>query len=467
MTHHTIHSILGRTRHTLALMASCLTMALTSCSVNVPPPDLYSDPDAITTVEAARGLLTSCYLLCPHYEYEFSILGPDLCPSSLSGKDVEQQNLYNWQDKEISQLATDMWLACYNTIANCDVLLERLPQVQTDQPQQLSAIAAEAKTLKALTYFQLLRIFAPPYADGADADGIVLKTRVGLEMLPRTSLAGCTEYIRRLLTEAAAVENAPTQNGWLSGQAATYLLAELELYAARYAEAFRHARQLLDQMPAGALDAATYTLLWDTPTCPGRIFAFNTATTYYTKLEFDPAQGDYFALNPALVLDEGDARKSLNEYPMEMGGGERILLGKYNRRNKLGLATTYIDQMRYAGALFIAAEAQARLGQEDEARQLLNSYLTGMGASPVADAAAGTGLVEAILLEKCKEFAGEGTNWFDLKRVRQSLPRLGRWGDTARSTIAPTDYRWTFPIPSSEYKYNEAVTQNDGWPLNR
>ena len=123
--------------------------------------------------------------------------------------------------------------------------------------------------------------------------------------------------------------------------------------------------------------------------------------------------------------------------------------------------------MRYAGALFIAAEAEARSGSENEARNRVNNYLTEMGATTLGDNLTGNALIKAILNEKYREFAGEGRNWFDLKRTGASLPRLKRWAASIDKVIAADDYRWTFPIPSSEYKYNEAVTQNEGWPLNR
>lgn len=439
----------------------------TSCSVNVPPPDLYSDPDAITTVESARSLLTSCYLTYPHYEYEFSTIGNDFCLTSLSGKDVEQQNLYNWQDLSISKLATEVWLAYYNTIANCDVLLERLPQVTDTENYEKEVITAEAKTLKAMCYLQLLRIFAPAYAKGAEADGIILKSQVGLEFPARATIATCADYIRNLLTEAASVDHTATQNGWLSQTAAQYLLAELELYVGNYAEAARYALQVLEKAPDGVMAAQNYSRLWETSSYEGRIFAFNTTTSYYASIEFDASQGDYFALNPALYLDKEDARKEVNEFPMTMGEAERVLLGKYNRRNKLGQTISYINQFRYAGVLFIAVEALARSGEEGEARQLLNGYLAEMGAPTIATDVNGTALIEAILLEKAKEFAGEGVSWFDLKRTQTSLPRLSRWGASVSATIASSDYRWSFPIPSSEYKYNENVTQNEGWPINR
>jgi hypothetical protein len=44
---------------------------------------------------------------------------------------------------------------------------------------------------------------------------------------------------------------------------------------------------------------------------------------------------------------------------------------------------------------------------------------------------------------------------------------LSQWGDREDTKIKVDDYRWCFPIPRSEYKYNENITQNEGWPLNR
>ena len=96
-----------------ALLFTGSTLLLAACSLNVPPPDQFSDPDAITDVNTGRALLTSCYLSYPHQEYDFSLLGNDFCPTNLSGKDVETQNLYNWQDKNISNLSSTVWPAYY------------------------------------------------------------------------------------------------------------------------------------------------------------------------------------------------------------------------------------------------------------------------------------------------------------------------------------------------------------------
>ena len=43
-----------------ALLFTGSTLLLAACSLNVPPPDQFSDPDAITDVNTGRSLLTSC-----------------------------------------------------------------------------------------------------------------------------------------------------------------------------------------------------------------------------------------------------------------------------------------------------------------------------------------------------------------------------------------------------------------------
>lgn len=89
-------------------------------------------------------------------------------------------------------------------------------------------------------------------------------------------------------------------------------------------------------------------------------------------------------------------------------------------------------------------------------------------ATTLDEGLTGNALLQAIHLEKMKEFAGEGILYFDLKRLHSgSLSRLAKWGSSEDVKIESSDYRWCFPIPRSEYKYNENMTQNEGWPLNR
>ena len=301
-----------------ALLFTGSTLLLAACSLNVPPPDQFSDPDAITDVNAGRSLLTSCYLSYPHQEYEFSLLGNDFCPTNLSGKDVETQNLYNWQDKNISNLSATVWPAYYTCISNCDVLLERIDKITPETAadlQEKQAIKAEAQLLKAMCYFDLLRIYATPYDENPDADGIIIKNMFGFETNGRSSKKACIGMINSLITEASEARNHPSKNGWLSQTAADYLLAETALYMGDYKKAAEYADDVIEQGDDSQIGGESYSRLWRTESYGGRIFAFNTQNSYYIAIEYDSSEGDYYAVNPAFTYTEDDVRAKYTLYP--------------------------------------------------------------------------------------------------------------------------------------------------------
>ncbi|MCR5313862.1 MAG: RagB/SusD family nutrient uptake outer membrane protein [Bacteroidaceae bacterium] len=451
-----------------SLYALGLTCVLCGCSIDKPPLDLYSDPDAISSVQTARSLLTSCYILYPHYEMEISQLGNDFCLTDVSCKDVEQQNFYSWQDLNISRFASDSWLGYYNCIASLDVLEKRLPNVKVDgvsDSLELKVVTAECKTLKAMCYFDLLRLFSSAYDNETDSLGIILKSECGIEMKGRATKQECVRYIHELLDYAVGVDNVPTSNGWLSKKAAQYMLAELALYTGDYKEAIRYSESLIEVCDSNWISATNYSRLWSTSSYEGRIFAFYTSNAVYAGLKYSDAEGDYFALNPDLSFAEGDARGRWTAYECEIKGNTRILFGKYNKVNREDGVNIYIQRMRYSGAYFMAGESYARLGEPANAIRLVNYYLTAVGADTLTySEGRDDELIDAILREKYKEFAGEGQNYYDLKRThRGSLNKYGVWGSYVKTTISTSDYRWTFPIPPSEYRYNVEMKQNEGW----
>ncbi len=449
------------------LINLCIISLLTACSLDIPPADQYSDPYAITDITSARSFLTSAYMLYPHYEFELSVLGNDFCQTSLVSYNIDIKNLYLWREDKIKETAEILWLNYYNTIANCDILLERMDNVNViteEDKQKKDEIFAEVKTLRAMCYFNLLRLFAPPYDKNPEADGIILKTKVGLEFLPRSSVSACTNFIRNELQEIEDITNVPKANGWLSQQAVYYLQAEVELYAGNYEKAAEKAEKILER--ANTDMYKNNEKLWLKEQFEGRIFAFFNSGSFYTDLQYREKEGDYFAVNPELKFDDTDNRKAYTIYHFTQEQKEHELFGKYNKNNKEGYETKYINMMRYSGAVFIAAEANSRIAaNENKGRKQINIYLEACGAKPIDKSIKGKALTEAILKEKNKEFLGEGINYLDLKRTRiSSLKRLNVWGNGTTSTIQHDDYRWTFPIPESEYRYNEYINQNEGWP---
>ena len=452
-----------------SIVTGLLSVALASCNLNIPPLDQFSDPDAINNVSNARSLLSSAYVAYPHPEYEFSLLGNDFVPTSLSIKDVSSLNLYNWSDREISKLAPSLWQNYYNVIAQCDALLERMDNVRTsttEEQNEKQTITAEAKTLKALCYFQLLKVFAPAYDLNPDAPGVILKTHLGIEDKQRSSIRDCVSTIRGLLSDAAQMDGTSRNNGWLSKTAVLYLQADVALYSGDYETAITSGNAVIAKANDAYFTSEGISNLWAKDSYAGRIFAFNTNSTYYSNIQFSMQEGDYFCVNPKLNVGTSDLRYTSFTYPFVMNGTVRTLLGKYNRCNKLNQTTAYINIMRYAGAYYIVAEAYCRKRETEAARVLINHYWHCIGVSEAPAGITNQALLELILTDKQREFVGEGVNFFDLKRTHlASLPRYSQWGTSASSSISSTDYRWNFPIPVSEYRFN-SVEQNAGWPSN-
>ena len=434
-----------------------MVLVLAGCSLDIRLEDQFSDPYAITDSETARELLASAYNSLPRFQMEFSVLSDDFYPTALSQKYAEMLNLYNWQEKAINEFSSNVWNEYYMTVAVINALLPRLDMLtpkNDDDAAELARIRSEAYALKAMCYFDLVRLYGP----------IVLKDRLEFETLPRSSVEECLNEVDRLLGEAEKVHDNDSEVFYMSTSAVKALRVEFELYRGDYERVVEVAGPLL----AGAENRWTrssYENLWSGNESDDRIFAPYIFDSFYTDLCYDKENGDYFILNDCLIYSDDDVRKSWCEYPFQMAVGLVRSLGKYNRMYYENSTVRYINTIRYSGVCFAAAEAYARDGKPELAVETVNSLLGAYGADLLDESLEGDALIDAILEEKHKEFVGEGVRYFDLKRIGKPLQRFKNMGAGVSAVIKPDDYRWLFPIPESEYKYNDLMDQNPEWPF--
>ena len=399
------------------------------CSLNIPLEDQFSDPDAITDVLSARSLLASAYKAMPQQIFQLSVLSDDFCPSQHLNKDMSLQGLYNWREVEMTELAGTLWAGYYAVIAEVNALLARIDAVVTlDETEKLEKmrIVCEAKALKSWCYFDLLRLFAPRYEGNENKDGIILKKRVEL----------------------------------------AYLQVELELYAGNYPAVLELTKDLETEYPESVLGADVYKYLWSSENSDARIFGKYQLEQIYMDIRFDTFEkGDYLVLSQNVDYEEEDIRKEWSEIPFVMPDAKNVrLLGKYNKMNRDKVASKYVNVARAAGMWLMRVEALARSGKEGDAVALANRMLKQRGATEWSTNIAGNELISKILIERQKEYVGEGIRFFDMKRCGLSAIRYGTYGDKVMGIVKADDYRWTLPIPAGEYRYNTSVEQNDGWP---
>ncbi len=429
--------------------------------------DQFSDPDAISSTRTARELLSSAYNSLPRWQMELSILSDDFVPNTLAAKSSDMINLYKWQEKAIDDLSANVWNDYYMTVAIINALLPRLELIETKDDEdalELTRIASEAKALKAMCYLDLLRLYAPVWSpENLESDAIILKSRLELDFLPRSSLRACAEEVENLISDALSVDNEDASVFYFSTKAVQALKTEFLLWKGDWEGVVQTGLPLLEGAEQN-WNKSDYENLWSGNASPERIFAPYIFDSFYTNLCYDKSQGDYFLLNGDIRWDDTDVRKEWSEYQYDTSVGTARGLGKYNRMYYENISVRYINSLRYGGVCFDVAEALAHSGQLEQAKDLLNLFLTSYGASPVQDGLNSDELIDRILAEKQKEFVGEGVRLFDLKRLRKPITRKTTLGTGVESVVKENDYRWLFPIPQSEYKYNDNVSQNPQWP---
>lgn len=441
---------------------------VSGCSLNIPYDNQFSDPDAITTPTTGRELLASAYSALPNPGLDLAVLSDDFQNTYWASRDPGILNQYNWQPQSLIDLAQSLWPEYYDVIVRVNALIERIPDIKISSDAdrlEVNSLEAEAYTLKAYCYFNLLRLFASDPSEGLDKDGIILKYRVLMEDLPRSTIGESINEIRGLLTRAIDLNPSSSSVAWLNSNAAKVLLAKVELYVGNYEEAGNIASQMMDTAGYDIFKESVYRTLWNSTTCGEQIFIFDSplmSQYYYIGIQYDADMGDYFALTPQIAtsFDPEDCRTEWTVVPYSSQTlGDVSFIGKYNllRRDKQQI--NFVNKIRYSDVLFTGAEAWCKAGEGSKAIEMMNKFLYARGASEIDASLSGDELLKEILWEKQKEFVGEGERYFDMKKNRKLLASM------FPSRIPPSDdYRWVWPLPKEEYLYNDKVTQNPGWP---
>ena len=299
----------------------CLLPMLNGC-LDIRLDNQFADPYAITTTATARELLASAYNSLPRFQYELSVLSDDFYRTQYSRQDAEMQNLYLWQETALTNLSDQVWQGYYLTVSYLNALLQRVDNVVTegdDDALELRKVISEAKTLKAICYFDLLRFYAPPYSEAdAEKDGIILKDRLELDFLPRSSVKDCVKEIDALLEDASRTVNASSVY-YLGTDALNAVRAEFELYLGHYDKVIEYGLPLMSGVESRWTESA-YNNLWNDNESAERIFAPYIFDSFYINLNYDKEKGDYFRLSDKVVYGDTDVRKAWSDGRCQVSG---------------------------------------------------------------------------------------------------------------------------------------------------
>jgi len=369
----------------------------------------------------------------------------------------------------VNTLISDVWRNSYVAIQRCNVVLTRIDAVSFLSPDSKAARIGEMKFIRALMYFNLVRLFGDvPLVTGETADPNIFFGQ------GRTSTAEASAQVGKDLREAADVLPASSaQQGRIIKTAAQSLLGKVYLTLKDYS----NAKTQLDFV----INSAIHALLPN----PNDIFSLTNENNKEIIFSVQFAAGTngnsegstaFQQFSPSGTVNgaKGHNLPTKELYSLYTTDDKRktAYVGITNNgvpfSTKLKQPTTITDGgsnfvvLRYVDVLLMQAETENELGNTDAATTLLNNVRNRAGL-PNTIAAIQTELRAAIALERRLELVGEGHRWFDLLRTGEAIPVMNAWFLSQGKPITVTEKNLLFPIPQNQIDTDPLIKQNPGY----
>jgi len=328
------------------------------------------------------------------------------------------------------------WSAFYGTINLCNLVVDYAPlAMETDETfleADMKNYVAEARALRALMYFYLVRTFGdvPLVIDAVDTDEDDLapakssKELVLLQILEDLRLAEADIYLQH-----------PTiaqTKGRMTRYAVNALQADVHLWMENYQEAIIAADKVLQGPFALVAQEDWLRSLFVQGNSVESIFEIQYQAPQNNPffLMFSTDIGRRFLAYPSVLEDiygfdannpEDLDRRSIDASIKPSGEiFKYISLGPTSRRAQTESFANWIVY-RLADVMLMKAEALSQTGQGAEALNIVNIIRTRGGAALSTFQAPGpsddNAILRYVLEERARELAFEGKRWFDLLRV--------------------------------------------------
>jgi len=449
-----------------------LLSVFTACNdkLNVEPAQSVSSDVALATPENIQNLLVGTYERAGRsnlYGGRVQVLSELYGASghvSWIGTYLEPRQIYNKAIVVTNQFVTDFWLSGYALINMANLILDHLHIVTDAEDRQ--RIEGEARFLRALTYFELVRFFGLPYEAGQSNNqpGVPLSLQGILDYSGDLTIARSTVeevYAQVIADLTAAYNTLPEENSYFADKyTAQALLARVYLQQGNYAAARDAANDVIEN--SGRSLANTFAGAFNNDdNSPEDVFAIqvtsqdgtNQLIIHYADQPRGGRGGDIIVEDAYVDRFDSDTDVRASFFYTSDNNGER-LTSKYT--NQFG----NIPVIRLAELYLIRAESNIRLG-------------TTVGASPADDVNAlrtranaapkGTVTLDDVLLERELELAFEGFLIHDIKRLQRSISITENQGNTV---LPYNSGRLVYPIPQREMDANPKLVQNEYYSTN-
>lgn len=433
-------------------------------------PDHKLDQNTVVVdIPSAEKLLAGAYyslrdeplaLYCPAIAGYMGLNLTSLSATTFINNDVQPNN---------ATVNNTIYAGPYQLIQSANFVIEKTEALQINDPRKASVIA-EAKFLRALGHFYILRLFGQ-FWDINSKYGIELKDKPNLPVAARANVKASYDLILSDLDEA--IKNCPKYAIGVSKGYATDLAAKaLKSRVLLYKKDFTGSASLAKEVMAGpAVLSSNFLNMFqvekynsDEVILAAITFANNNNIYYENGKGYYYMYGGYNLSDRYITLLRTDVRKSIigknskdpTADPTKWHGDGKFLKGVDGSRND----TEYYFRLAEAYLIYAEAEARRDGGNLTAALDAVNALRVKRGAL-ILTAANKAALLALIRTEKELELGAEsGEDWFDIVRYIKN-------GDVVAKTIKATltdENKLILPIPQvSVDASNKIIEQNPGY----
>lgn len=397
---------------------------------------------------------------------------------------------FDYADNSVQTGLSNTWTAAYNTILNCNVVLDNLEKSEGILlPPEYRMLKGEMLALRAFLHFDMLRLFGPVYKNHPGAESIPYNESARVSALPLLAADSVMhEKIQRDLDEAESlladgdpvIEGGPMasleddQDVYLRYRqlrmnyyAVLALKARVYLYAGEPGKALEMARKLLaDAKVNEHFPAVDPNKLLANQSNPDRVFSTEVLAGIYKKDRkdiytdyFDSEQAGNNYLHPRkdfvntnLFAGETQDYRFQTWWQVASGVGESgHVFIKYKGIDKPTGDTeaeyfyaVFMSLIRLSEVYYIAAESEPVLADKYE---WLNRMRTRRGL-PVLGVVSEEDFMKRLRMEYLREFLGEGQIFYLYKRLFSNINSDENGYDT--NTYGAKEERYVLPLPSGE-----------------
>lgn len=456
--------------------------------------------------------IIGCYAsLSPQdwWENDFFWMVGDICSDDAfkgNTNDGDQRdfgNLANFNINSSNEWIDIKWRYTYQGIFRCNLAIKNIPEAPIEE-DQINMFVAEAKFLRALYYFELVKNFG----------GVPMLTEplsVQEANLARATESDIWAQIEQDFTDASVYlphksELQASTIGRATKDASIAYLAKAALYQNKFEEAQDLALEVINSQEFNLNDSFDNVWSINNPNGNGSIFEIqNSYNELYDSgsalcvLSRSRADGGWGFCTPSSNLDVfmGDDPRRVHtiirhgeyvdaDHPSYDTGLSENMTGRINRKYYLSFDERPASSehtrsglnhilLRYADLLLMHAEAAYHNGDEINARLSLNKVRARVGLDQINST--GIQLIEDIYKERRMELAMEGHRYYDLKRSGRLTNAMNAFlnynlnvstdpydsGNDEGQFFDP-NVHYLFPIPQSEIDLSGGeIIQNPGY----